>query len=124
MHAPAVILFAVVLVVLQLMKLVQCLLIFHNNDYNPAVTTYISNRSADSRSNEPVLPVQSGGCPVHVPFVVQCLVVRPDVLKPSQHAYATELPKVMPSLKTILPCAGVPGLPQDTADKRGNIKQW
>lgn len=31
------------------------------------------------------LPLQSGGCPVQVPFVVQCRVVNPDVLKPSQH---------------------------------------
>lgn len=53
---------------------------------------------------------------------MQCLVVRPDVLKPSQQAYATELPKVTPSLKTILPCAGAPGLPQDTAERRGNTK--
>lgn len=62
-----------------------------------------------------VRPVQSGGCPVHVPLVVQWRVVRPEVLKPSQQAYATELPKVMPSLSTILPCAGVPGFPHDTA---------
>lgn len=65
-----------------------------------------------------ILPEQSGSCPVHVPLVVQCLVVRPEVLNPSQHAYATELPKVMPSLKTILPWAGVPGFPQDTAGER------
>lgn len=37
-------------------------------------------------SGEGLLPAQSGGCPVQVPLVVQCLVVRPDVLNPSQHA--------------------------------------
>ena len=63
------------------------------------------------------VPVQSGGWPVQVPLVVQCLVVRPEVLKPSQQAYATELPKVIPSLSTILPWAGVPGFPHDTAGK-------
>ncbi|TNN72370.1 hypothetical protein EYF80_017409 [Liparis tanakae] len=31
-------------------------------------------------------------CPVPI-CCSHCLVVRPDVLKPSQHAYATELPK-------------------------------
>lgn len=41
---------------------------------------------SEQLSIKPVLPTQSGGCPVHVPLVVQCLVVRPDVLNPSQHA--------------------------------------
>lgn len=95
---------------------------YHDNGCTPGVTKN-KNNSVKAAPLKAVLPVQSGGCPVHVPFVVQCLVVRPDVLKPSQHAYATEFPKVIPSLNTILPCAGVPGLPQDTAENLGNIKQ-
>lgn len=51
-------------------------------------TFWRSNRIDESqrKMKDHLVPVQSGGCPVHVPFVVQCLVVRPDVLKPSQHA--------------------------------------
>ena len=51
------------------------------------VSTYAAGtNNSNGHDNKAVLPVQSGGCPVHVPFVVQCLVVKPDVLKPSQHA--------------------------------------
>lgn len=78
MYVPTLILFAIVHVVPFFITMTS----------SPAVTTNNNNSTSNRRSNDikAILPVQSGGCPVHVPFVVQCLVVRPDVLKPSQHA--------------------------------------
>lgn len=46
---------------------------------------YLKSKLGNCSRRSVALPLQSGGCPVQVPFVVQCLVVRPDVLKPSQH---------------------------------------